>query len=452
MTEYHFAVIGHPIAHTMSPFIHERLFSLSGRNGRYGVLDIPPEELPLKMEQLNTLSGFNITIPHKQSIIPLLDGLNEKAEFFNSVNTVKNTDGRLTGFTTDGTGFCKALEAGGADLRGRTVVLGAGGAGRVLAFEAALSGGSVTVAVRPHGLAAAEKLCADIRTKVAGARADFCLLTEIDGKIDLLANATPVGMFPRTGECPVSEEIIKKAACVFDAVYNPNETQLVKTARKNGVRSIGGMSMLVWQAAAAHEIWYGAEFDTADIQLLCIDAVTEMKKKFGNIVLCGYMGSGKTSVGKRLAELTGRTFIDMDRYIEQKEGATISEIFAARGEAAFRAMERETAKELSLKSGLIVATGGGALMDAENTAVLKENGVIVLLNASMEAIRKRLSGDSSRPLLNGSDREETLQRLYRERMGVYRAAADFTVDADGCVQDVTQRILKTVNIPLIPNG
>ena len=448
MTENNFAVIGHPIAHTMSPFIHERLFALSGKSACYGAVDIAPAGLAGQMERLRTLCGFNITIPHKQSIIPFLDELNEKSEFFNSVNTVKNTGGRLAGFTTDGTGFCKALEAGGTGLNGRTVVLGAGGAGRVFAFEAALSGGNVTVAVRPHGLAAAEKLCADIRAKIEGAQADFCLLEEIHGKIDLLANATPVGMFPNITACPVSEDIIKNAACVFDAVYNPNETMMIKTARKNGVRAIGGMSMLVWQAAAAHEIWYGAKFEAGDIRALCGDAVMEMKKKFGNIVLCGFMGSGKTSVGSRLAQTTGRTFVDMDRYIEHKEGMTVAEIFSVRGEAAFRAMEREAAKELSLQSGLIIATGGGALMNPENTAMLKENGVIVLLDASAEAIRERLSGDRSRPLLSGPDREEALRRLYSERTGAYRAAADLVVEADGCINDVAEKVREAVKIPL----
>ena len=451
MTENNFAVIDHPIAHTMSPFIHERLFALSGKSAGYGAMDIAPAGLADQMERLRTLCGFNITIPHKQSIIPFLDELNEKSEFFNSVNTVNNSDGHLTGFTTDGTGFCKALEAGGAGLSGRTVVLGAGGAGRVFAFEAALSGGSVTVAVRPHGLAAAEKLCADIRAKIEGAQANFCLLEEISGKIDLLANATPVGMFPNITACPVSEDIIKNAACVFDAVYNPNETMMIKTARKNGVKAIGGISMLVWQAAAAHEIWYGAKFEAGDIRTLCGDAVTEMKKKFGNIVLCGFMGSGKTSVGSRLAQTTGRTFVDMDRYIEQKEGMTVPEIFSARGEAAFRTMEREAAKELSLQSGLIIATGGGALMNPENTAALKESGVIVLLDASAEAIRRRLSGDRSRPLLSGPDREETFRRLYSERTGAYRAAADLIVEADGCINDVAEKVRKAVKIPLIQN-
>jgi shikimate dehydrogenase len=205
-----FAVIGHPIAHTMSPFIHSRLFQLSGRLADYGVMNIAPEELAGKMADLKALDGFNITIPHKQAIIPYLDSLDKKAEFFNSVNTVKNTGNRLTGYTTDGIGFCKALEAASADLAGRTVILGAGGAARVMAFEAALKGGRVTIATRAHSQEAASCLCSDLKSKVNGANVDFCLLESIEGQIDLLANATPVGMYPNTDGCPVEERIIRQ--------------------------------------------------------------------------------------------------------------------------------------------------------------------------------------------------------------------------------------------------
>ncbi len=449
MSGNHFAVIGHPIAHTMSPFIHARLFLLSGKLASYSVFDITPIDLKNQMPQLSALDGFNITIPHKQSIIPLLDELNKKSLFFNSVNTVKNNGGHLIGFTTDGAGFCGALNAAEADLSGRTVILGAGGAGRVMAFEVALKGGCVTVAVRPHGVPAAERLCADIRSKVKNAQADFCLLDEISGKIDLLANATPVGMYPNTGECPVSQEIIKKAACVFDAVYNPNETALIKTARKNGIKTIGGMSMLVWQAAAAHEIWYGAKFNLDDINTLCTDAVNEMKNTFGNIVLCGYMGSGKTSVGSLLAKSIGRTFVDMDQYIEQNEGMPVQQIFATRGEMAFRRMEREAARELSQKSGLIIATGGGTLMNPENTAVLKENGIVVLLDAEIDVLKSRLKGDRSRPMLAKPNRDEVMEELYRTRIDIYRAAADIVIPADASISSVAEEVRNALKIPLI---
>lgn len=449
MDKFQFAVIGHPISHTMSPFIHARLFALSRRTDTYGVFDIPSDKLAEALPQLRTLGGFNITIPHKQAIIPFLDALDEKAAFFHSVNTVKNEGGRLTGYTTDGAGFCKALDAAGADLTGRTVILGAGGVARVMAFEAALKGGHVTVATRERSLEAAKQLCADLNAKVPESQADCCLIDGIQGRIDLLVNATPVGMYPNIDGCPVSEEIVRKAACVFDAVYNPNETALLKLARKNNVRAVDGMSMLVWQAAAAHEIWYGTEFRSEEIEQLCADAVFEMKKTFGNLVLCGFMGCGKTTVGTLLAKQTGRTFVDMDCFIEENEGTAVSEIFARRGEAAFRLLEQEAAAALSRKSNLVTAAGGGALLTPGNTAVLKENGIVILLDASLDVIRERLKGDQSRPLLAKPNREEAMEQLYYQRIEAYRAAADYIVPADESAEKVAEKIWEEIKKPPI---
>ncbi|HBQ45543.1 MAG TPA: shikimate dehydrogenase, partial [Ruminococcaceae bacterium] len=155
MEPKNFAVIGHPVGHTMSPFIHARLFALCGVRARYGALDIPPESLAASLPRLRALDGCNVTIPHKRAILPLLDGVDKKAAAAGSVNTVKSEGGRLTGFTTDGEGFRRALEAAGIPLRGKVTVLGAGGAARACAFEAALAGCRVTVAARAHSLPAA---------------------------------------------------------------------------------------------------------------------------------------------------------------------------------------------------------------------------------------------------------------------------------------------------------
>lgn len=449
MNEIDYAIIGHPLAHTMSPFIHARLFALSGKRCGYAALDIPTEVLGGELKKLKALRGFNITIPHKQTIIPFLDELSEKSRLFGSVNTVQNRDGRLIGHTTDGAGFCGALKAAGVSLNGRTVVAGAGGAGRVLAFEAALAGADVTLAVRPHRLAAAEAVALDIRSKVKNARIACCSLNNISGKIDLLVNATPVGMYPETAASPVSEETVRGCACIFDAVYNPDQTALMKLARRNGVRAIGGMSMLVRQAAQAHKIWYGAQLRTEDLDVLCEDSVTEMKKTFGNIILCGCMGSGKTTVGKCLAQMTGRQFVDMDAYIEQTEKMTVNEIFSARGEAFFRRLEQYAAKELSAKSGFVIATGGGTFLNPENTALLKETGVTVFLDATAQVLRQRLRGDRTRPLLAQANGEKVLEELCRVREAVYRAAADFTVSADDSADSVAEKICWKLKIPLI---
>ena len=134
---HNFAVIGHPIAHTMSPFIHTKLFALG--NGYpaadYGVIDLPPEELTASMPRLREFSGFNITIPHKQAIIPFLKQMDQKASLYQSVNTVKN-NGCLEGYTTDPDGFLSALGQAGIPLKGRVVILGTGGVARTIAYEA----------------------------------------------------------------------------------------------------------------------------------------------------------------------------------------------------------------------------------------------------------------------------------------------------------------------------
>ena len=443
-----FAVIGHPIRHSMSPYIHKQLFSISQKKYSYDILDVPPEEIKDKMSILRSLSGFNITIPLKQTIIPYLDELEQKSTFYNSVNTVKNSDGRLIGYTTDGIGFCRALDAGGADLTGRTVILGAGGVGRVMAFEAALKGGRVTLAVREHSLPSAKKLCDDIKSKIKNSKVDFCLINEINGKIDLLANATPVGMYPNSNVCPVSEETIKRASFVFDAVYNPNDTLLIKIARKNSIPAISGMSMLVWQAAAAQEIWFGSKFKSEDINNIYENAVIQMKIKFGNIVLCGCMGSGKTTIGKTLSQKVNKHFIDMDSYIEEKVGMTVSEIFSKYGEKYFRNMEYETAKEFGGKSGFIIATGGGTLMNPKNVNALKENGVIVMLDVSPALISARLKDDNSRPLLAKPNKDEIIKKIYDERIETFKNAADIIINAESNSESVSKKIIQTLENPL----
>lgn len=280
MSKRIFAVIGHPIGHTMSPFIHKRLFELSGKPAEYSAYDISEKELEARIPELKALNGFNITIPHKQAIIPFLDKLDEKAALFGSVNTVHNNGGTHTGYTTDPDGFLKALQAGGAKLNGRNVIMGAGGVARVMAFEAIMAGGMVTLAVRPHSAPKAKQLAQDIRAKLKNAKVDICLLDEVTGNIDVLINATPVGMYPNVDVAPINQAIMKNCAAVFDAVYNPNDTALLKQARENSALAIGGMDMLVWQAVAAHEIWDQAQYEISDIQKLCRDSVEEMNRIF----------------------------------------------------------------------------------------------------------------------------------------------------------------------------
>ena len=277
MPKRNFAVIGHPIGHTMSPFIHQRLFELAKQNGDYTILDISPDELPQKIKILNQLTGYNITIPNKQAIIPYLDTLDKKAALYGSVNTVKNGSVR-EGFTTDADGFLKALQYGNINFSGNIAIIGCGGAARTFLYEAALAGCQVTLAARD--ITKADFLAKEAIQKIPNANINTCLISDLNGEFDLLANATPVGMYPHTNSMPVSEKALSKCRNVFDAIYNPLETVLIQKAKANGSIAVGGMSMLVWQAVAAHEIWDNSVYNINDINQLILDSAAEMKKIF----------------------------------------------------------------------------------------------------------------------------------------------------------------------------
>lgn len=280
MLTKHYAVIGHPIGHTISPFIHTRLFELAGIDSRYEVLEIAPEDLKDKISYLKSLDGFNITIPHKQNIIPYLDALDKKAALYGSVNTVRSAE-QTVGYTTDPDGFLKALKNGGIPLNGTVVILGAGGVARTMAYEAAFAGCRLTLAVRAQDLHRAEPLAAQIKRDIPSAQVDICMIDSIGvSSVDLLINATPVGMYPHMDAMPVQEAVLSRCASVFDAVYNPIQTALLSRVAANGAKTLGGLSMLVWQAVVAHEIWDGSTYSADTVNQLCEDAAAELHRQY----------------------------------------------------------------------------------------------------------------------------------------------------------------------------
>jgi shikimate dehydrogenase len=263
----------------MSPFIHKRLFSLAGIDADYSVYDVPPEQLgDTFKKELSKLNGFNITIPHKQAIIPFLDYLDPKAKLYGSVNTFFNDNGTYRGYTTDPDGFLLALKNAGINFSGSIVILGCGGVARTMAYEAVLAKNPLTLAVRKDDLNMAEDLKNELMS-LENANVRVCLMDELNSDIDVLINATPVGMYPKEEFCPVNDSIIKKSKAVFDAIYNPLETKLIQKAKANGSNAIGGMSMLVWQAVVAQTKWNDVSFDNKDIEKLCLDCLEELKNR-----------------------------------------------------------------------------------------------------------------------------------------------------------------------------
>ena len=248
----------------MSPLIHEKLFALSGRtDSTYELIDIEPENIPQSRELFLSLCGMNVTIPHKQNVIPLMDELADSALRYNSVNCIKNDNGKLIGYNTDCDGFLRSAE--GLPIGGKVAVLGCGGVGRMIAIEVARHGGEITLAVIPQDMKNAQILMAEIMEKCSGASVKIVNIADLDGKFDLLINATPVGMFPKTDACAVSDKVIEDCGSIFDVIYNPIETLLMKKARAMGKTAVGGAAMLVYQAVKAHEIWYGGKFTNEEI-------------------------------------------------------------------------------------------------------------------------------------------------------------------------------------------
>ena len=261
-----YALIGHPLGHSMSPLIHKKLFAISGHeDSEYVLTDIAPEELNKKTDYLKTLAGFNITIPHKQNIIPMIDGLAESAKRYNAVNCVKNDGGRLMGYNTDCDGFIKSVE--NFPLDGKVLLLGCGGAGRMMGIEAVRQGADLTVAVRSSSVKKAETLAEEIHTNY-GSKIKIIDIGEISGKYDVLLNSTPVGMYPEVSGCPVRDEVIENCGYFFDAIYNPTDTVLIRKAKEMGKTAVGGAAMLVYQAVKAHEIWNGTSFDVRQTELI----------------------------------------------------------------------------------------------------------------------------------------------------------------------------------------
>jgi shikimate dehydrogenase len=258
-----YALLGARLPYTWSPQIHNTLFSARGVNAVYLPIAVAEWSLASAVEVLRqSFHGFNVTVPYKEAIIPLLDELDETASDYGAVNTVTiGEDGALTGHNTDGIGLVRALEEAWADLNDiHALVIGGGGAARAAAYEMLRRGNRVTIAVRAP--ARAEKLAAELAARQRDGDARLRLvpleaLAREDHEYDLLMHCTPVGTFPDAEGCAAPEAVVARCRTVFDAVYNPPQTRLLQLAREQGAKCVGGFGMLFYQAVEAQRRWLG---------------------------------------------------------------------------------------------------------------------------------------------------------------------------------------------------
>ena len=254
-----FAVLGQSLPHTWSPYIHNSLFDAAGLDAVYLPVTVPPERLGSVTDVFRScFSGFNVTIPYKEKILPFLDDVDEAARVCGAVNTVEIRNGRMIGHITDGLGMLRAIEEKGVGTQCADVlILGGGGAARVAGYEFLARGGKVTFAVR--ALEKGERLVDELADTQSDGRKRIraCLLTDCAGAHDILINCTPVGMYPNVDAMPVSVDTVSRCGAVFDAVYNPRETQLLACAKQLGIPCVEGLGMLFYQAVEAQRFWLG---------------------------------------------------------------------------------------------------------------------------------------------------------------------------------------------------
>ena len=405
-----YGLLGERLGHSFSPQIHKELGGYE-----YELCPTALEDVAAFMQGRN-FKGLNVTIPYKKTVIPYCDMLTDRAKSVGAVNTLYFDDDRLVGENTDYFGFsAMAARAGISFMDKRVIILGSGGA----------SATAQTVA-RDEGAA---RIAVISRTKGCG-------YGDLPGfsDWDIIVNTTPVGMFPDNYGRAVDLGIFTNLCGVIDVVYNPLRTQLILDAEDRGIKCAGGLYMLVAQAKRAAEI-----FSRKIISQQRLDEVFgKIENSVTNIVLIGMPGCGKSSIARRLSERLGREVVDTDAVIVEESGMSIPDIFAKCGEAGFRDLETQAIKKCAAKSGIILATGGGSILREENRRALRQNGRIFMIDRSLDRLQMR----NGRPL---SKDRVSVERLYSERDGIYRALADGIIDNNGSISDAAEAIVQKMN-------
>ena len=402
-----YGLIGEKLAHSFSKDIHERL------GYDYELKSIPREELEGFIKAKDFL-GINVTMPYKSAVIPYLDVIDEPAMEIGAVNTIVNRDGKLYGYNTDFYGMKELLSHAEIDaFQKKVAILGSGGTAKTATALFKFLDASEIIVVSRSGEVGYD---------------DFY---KYHSDTEIIVNTTPVGMFPNIFERPVEIDRFKRLSGVIDAVYNPLDTTLIRDAKKRGIKAEAGLYMLVAQAVIASGLFLGTKYPS-----YTIDIVYEgLKAEKENIVLVGMPSSGKSTVGRILAQMIGYSFIDTDKLIEQKIEMPIKDFFTLHGEAEFRRIESQVVKEIAALTSHVIATGGGVVLNEENVYNLKYNGKILFIDRPLED----LVATDSRPL--SSDRT-ALEKLYSQRYSIYERCCDLKVKVEGSASDVAQNILE----------
>jgi shikimate dehydrogenase len=274
------AVIGDPVEHSLSPAMHNAAFQKLGLNIVYVAFKVTKNELKEAISGARSLGlrGLNVTMPHKNAVISYLDETDSTAEAIGAVNTILNNHGKLVGYNTDGKGAMIALQENGVDPEEKKMLLlGAGGAAKAIAFQAAQEVEELVILNRTPEKAEqlAELLSKKFDKKVKGGALSAEVLKKELETADILVNATSVGMHPYVNRSPVPPDLLRRDLCVMDIVYNPLETKLVKDAKAVGAKVVVGLEMLLYQGAVAFEIWTNCPAPVDVMKKAALDKLAE---------------------------------------------------------------------------------------------------------------------------------------------------------------------------------
>jgi shikimate dehydrogenase len=278
----HFAIIGHPIGHSLSPLMHNTGFAELGIDAHYDAIDVAPENLSdlLKRFRNEGITGFNVTVPHKQTVMPFLDEISDEAKAIGAVNTVHQKNGRLYGYNTDVFGVQKSLEPYRKKINGNTcLVFGAGGGARSVLFVLTHHCKPKKIYIASRTVEKSESLANDFQTpetKIKILPTDAAQLKAAIDECVLIVNSTPLGMFPNVNVSPLPGNIIfHQRHIVFDLIYRPLQTLLLHQASEANATTIDGLEMLIQQGAAAFKIWTGQDFPCPAVQSILLKKLAD---------------------------------------------------------------------------------------------------------------------------------------------------------------------------------
>lgn len=401
-------LLGEKLGHTFSPAIHSEFGDY-----QYNIYEKREDELDDFFARRDW-DGINVTIPYKKTVMKYCDDLSPVARVIGSVNTiVRRPDGSLFGDNTDAYGFELLLRTINAQVTGcNAIVLGSGGASLTAVYVL-------------------RKLRAKSVTVISRSGPDNYDNLEKHYNANIIINTTPVGMYPNTDETPIDLRNFRELTAVVDVIYNPLRTNLIMQAESLGVPCIGGIRMLVGQAARSAEQFTGIRVSEKMVHHI---AIKLMKEKM-NLILVGMPGSGKTRIARSIAQELGRPLIDTDEEVIKKTGRTPASIITEDGEAAFRAIETEVIKEVCNATSSIISTGGGCVTRDENYAPLHRNGLVVWIKREISYLPTE-----GRPL----SATASLSHMYMTRKPMYERFCDVSIENNGSVEGAVREVLGIV--------